>query len=186
MPSLIFKHTEKKETGYLNQLFEEKEWFESNNFPVFLPPDKNNIEKAILKEKTILNKKIPQLKKDWGKIEKEYFKIIKKLKHRKLLKKYICHISCFGPEGKYCPPNLLFVRLRTKQDENRSLETIGHELLHLIFRDYFQSRNLDYAGCESMVDAIIIKSNLNKIFPHYQKQTVGKIRKKLLKSILAG
>ena len=146
MPALIFRHTEKKETEYLNQLFEEKEWFESNNFPIFLPPDKNNTEKAILKEKIGLNRKISQLKKDWGKVEKEYFKIVKKLKHRKLLKKYICHISCFGPEGKYCPPNLIFVRLRTKQDEKQSLETIGHELLHLIFMDYFKPKNLSYAN----------------------------------------
>lgn len=184
MSSIIIRHTKKKETEYLNQLFKEKEWFESNNFLVFLPPDKNNTEKAILKEKIILNKKIPLLKKDWGKIEKDYFKIIEKFNYRKLLKKYICHISCFGPEGKYCPPNLIFVRLRTKQDENQSLETIGHELLHLIFRDYFKSRNLDYAEREGMIDAIIMKSNLNKIFPHYQKQTFGKTREKLLRSIL--
>jgi len=184
MSSIIFRHTEKKEIEYLDQLFEEKEWFESHNFPVFLPPDKKNIKEAIFREKTGLNKKISQLKKDWGKIEKEYFETIKKFKHKKLLKKYMCHISYFGPEGKYCPPNLLFVRLHTKQDENTALETVAHELLHLIFMNYFESRNLDYAEREGMIDAIILESDLNLIFPSYQKQTVGKIREELLKSIL--
>ena len=35
MPTIIFSNTKKREQEYLSQLFEEKEWFKREHFPVF-------------------------------------------------------------------------------------------------------------------------------------------------------
>ncbi len=79
---------------------------------------------------------------------------------------------------------MLFIRLRTKLDKKRAIETIGHELLHLVFADFFDSKKLGYKEREGMIDALILQSNLFKLFPWYEKQSIGKVRQKLLKTIL--
>ncbi|MFW9881714.1 MAG: hypothetical protein ACFFG0_52285 [Candidatus Thorarchaeota archaeon] len=184
MPSVIFSHTKTKEKKYLEQLLKEKEWFRRKKFSVFLPSSRTDIKQEILRKNELLKQKITQLQKTWRKIEKNYFDIVRTFHYKKLLPKYICHISYFGPEGKYCRPNLLFVRLRTKLDEKRVIETIGHELLHLLFADFFETKKLNYSEREGMVDALILQSDLSSLFPQYQKQSIGKLRPKLLKSIL--
>ena len=184
MPSVIFSHTKAKEKEYLEQLFKEKGWFKRKKFSVFLPPSKIDAKQEILRKNELLKQKITQLQKAWRKIEKDYFDIVKTFYHKKLLPKYKCHISRFGPEGKYCRPNLLFVRLRTKLDKKRVIETIGHEILHLLFADFFETKKLNYSEREGMIDALILQSDLFNLFPTYQKQSIGKLRPKLLNSIL--
>lgn len=184
MPLVIFSHTKIQENEYLKQLLKEKEWFEREQFSVFLPKNKANIEQEIVRKNELLKQKIAQLQKTWRNIEKNYFDTAKQLHYKKLLPKYTCHISRFGPEGKYCRPNQFFVRLRTKRDERRAIETIGHELLHLLFAEFFEANKLNYSEREGMVDALILQSDLSKLFPKYQKQSIGKVRQKILKSIL--
>lgn len=185
MPSVIFSHKKTKEREYFEELLKEKEWFERKQFPVFLSKNKTDSKQEILKKDKLLKQKIAQLQKAWRGIEKDYFDIVKMFHHKILSQKYICHISRFGPEGKYSRPNLIFVRLRTKLDEKRSIETIGHEILHVLFADFFKTKKLNYSEREGMVDALILQSDLINLFPRYQKQSVGKLRPKLLKSILA-
>lgn len=184
MPSVIFSHKKIQERDYLNQLLEERKWFESEKFDVFLPKNKDSIEKAITNENESLEEKVIWLKKEWKKIEKDYFKIVKKFHYKKFLPRYKCHVSRFGPEGKYTRPDMLFIRLRTKQDKKRIIETIGHELLHLIFADFLESKKLGYAEREWMIDTLMLQSNLFRLFPRYKKQSIGKVRQKLLKTIL--
>lgn len=184
MPSVVFSHTKIQEKEYLEQLLKEKEWFERKQFSVFLPKSKTDIKQEISRKDALSKQKIAQLQKAWRKIEKNYFDTAKKFHYKKLLLKYICHISRFGPEGKYCRPNQLFIRLRTKRDERRVIETIGHELLHLLFADFFEANKLNYSEREGMVDSLILQSDLSNLFPQYQKQSIGKVRQKLLKSIL--
>lgn len=184
MPSVIFSHKKIQEKEYLEQLLTEKEWFEREHFDVFLPKNKADIEQELIKKDELLKQKIAQLQKAWRNIEKNYFDAAEQLHYKKLLSKYISHISRFGPEGKYCRPNQIFIRLRTKRDETRALETIGHELFHLLFADLFEANRLNYSEREGMVDALILHGNFSKLFPQYQKQSIGKVRPKLLKSIL--
>jgi len=184
MPQVIFSHKKTREKEYLNQLLGEEEWFESENFDAFLSKNKDSIEKEIRKKHDSLSKKIIWLRKEWRKIGKDYFKTVKKFGHKKLHSIYKCHVSRFGPEGKYARPNFLFIRLRTNRDKQRVMETIGHELLHLLFADIFESKKLNYAEREGMVDALVLQSDLVNIFPHYKKQSIGKVRRKLLESIL--
>mgnify|MGYP001584750117 CR=1 FL=1 len=183
MPSLVFSHTKVREREHLSRLLEEREWFKHENFPVFLPRNQADVQKEIQRKNELLTGKAARLQKEWEKIEAEYFGTVGKFHHRKLLSKYICHVSRFGPEGKYHKPNMLFIRLRTARDEKQATETIAHELLHLVFADLFDSKGLNYAEREGMVDALIIQSNLSYLFPRYQKQSIGRIRWGLLKSI---
>lgn len=183
MSSVVFSHTKTQEKEYLTKLLNEKEWFEREQFSVFLPQSTADIEKEFLERNELLKQKIAQLQKAWRGIEADYFQIVKKFHHKRLLTKYMCHISRFGPEGKYCRPNLIFVRLRTKRDEKRAFETIGHELLHLFFADLFDSKKLNYAEREGMIDALLLKTDLVKLFPKYERQSIGKIRRVLFKSI---
>ena len=184
MSSVSFSHKKIQEREYLDQLLEERKWFESKKFGVFLPKNKGSIEKTIINKNKSLSNKIIWLKKEWKKIEGDYFKIVKNFKYKKFLSHYECHVSRFGPEGKYTRPNMLFIRLRTKQDQKRVIEPIGHELLHLLLADFFESKKLGYAERDGMVDALILQSDLFKLFPRYKKQSIGKVRQKLLKSIL--
>lgn len=184
MPQVVFAHKKFQEKEYLNQLLEERGWFESEKFNAFLPKNKNSIGKEMRKKHHSLSKEIIWLRNEWKKIEKNYFKEVKKFRHKKIHSIYECHVSRFGPEGKYTRPNMLFIRLRTKQDRQRAVETIGHELLHLLFADIFESKKLNYVEREGMVDALILQSNLVNVFPQYRKQSVGKVRKKFLEHIL--
>ena len=181
MPTIIFSNTKKREQEYLSQLFEEKEWFKREHFPVFLPPAKASNRQKI---KELSRKEIDQLNKDWKRIERDFFATIKTFRHKKLVPKYVGHVSRFGPEGKYQSPNIVFIRLRAKHDARQATETIAHELIHLFFADFFESKKLNYAECEGMVDALVLESGLADIFPNYKRQSVGKVRRKLLKSIL--
>ncbi len=184
MPTVIFSHTKTQEKEYLADLLKEKWWFERRQFPVFLPQDTTAIEKEVSKKDERLQRKTVQLQKAWRTIEAEYFQIVKKFRHKKLLSKYKCHTSRFGPEGECRRPNLLLVRLRTQRDKKRILETIGHELLHLFFIDFSKSKRLTYAEREGMVDSLILETDLAKLFPKYERQSIGKVRRNLLESIL--
>lgn len=181
---MVFSHTKTQEKEYFKRLLKEKEWFEREQFSVFLPKNITDIKQGIVRKDELLKQKIAQLQKAWRNIETDYFDTTEQLRHKKLLPKYTCHISRFGPEGSYCRPNRLFVRLRTKRDERRAIETIGHELLHLLFADFFEAERLNYFEREGMIDALILQSDLFKLFPKYQKQSIGKVRQELLKSIL--
>lgn len=184
MPQVVFSYKKIMEKKYLNQLLKEKTWFESEGFDAFLPKNKDLIEKEIIEKSSPLNKKITQLSNGWKKIEKGYFEVVKEFGGKELRSIYNCHVSRFGPEGKYMPPNTLFVRLRTKQDRQIAVETVGHELLHLLFADIFKSKKLDYAEREGVIDALMLQSDLANIFPNYRKQSIGRVRKKLLGYIL--
>lgn len=181
MSSVVFSHTKMQEKEYLHKLLEERDWFERENFPAFLPKNKDEIKNEIRRKNESLNKRITWLKKKWKEVEKDYFQIANKFKHKKILSSYKCHVSCFGPEGQYCCPNLLYIRLRTKSDKKRAIETIGHELLHLLFADFFENKKFNYSEREGMVDALILQSDLINIFSSYQKQSIGKLRQKIIK-----
>ena len=183
MLSVIFSHKKTQEREHLRQLFAERAWFARQNFFVFLPSQQADVEKEIEKNK-LPREELWWLNQEWKKVEPDFFRVIKKFKHKKLLPKYYCHVSRFGPEGKYFRPNKLIVRLRTKRDRFRVTETIGHELIHLILGDFFALKKLSYAEREGMVDALVLHSDLAGLFPEYQKQSIGKIRPKLLQSIL--
>lgn len=81
-------------------------------------------------------------------------------------------------------PNIVFLRLRTLQDEKKSLECIGHELLHLILHRFCLSKQLGYREREGLIDAVILESGLARLFPAYRRQSIGKIKKSIVREVL--
>ena len=184
MPTVIFSHTKAQEREYLTDFLKEKWWFERRQFPVFLPRNITAIEKEVSKKDERLQRKTAQLRNAWRKIEAEYFQTVRRFNHYKKRKRMLNAKSRFGTEGWSHRPNLLLVRLRTQRDNKRAIETIGHELLHLFFIDFSKSKKLTYAEREGMVDALMLETDLAKLFPKYERQSIGKVRRRLLKSIL--
>jgi len=182
MPHIIFSHTKSREKTYQQKLLSQKQWFEEYDFPVFMP--KNTNSESLNKDVLAVNKELLTLQKRWDKIEWDYFKIVGGFKNVKLLPKYISHITLYGPEGEFQAPNLLFVRLRTTKDKKLILETIGHELIHIILGKFFEKQKLGYEEVEWLVDNLILQSDLSKLFPDYKQQTVGKPKKQILGNIL--
>ena len=187
MPKIYFSSTNNHEREYLFRLLKEKKWFKDANFTnVLLPKDEKEAELVIARRRSELFKnKIGKLEKSWRKIEPEFFRVARSYKQKKLLNKYLCHVSQFGPEGKYRRPNFIFIRLRTKKDDKRALETIAHELLHLMFADFLESKKATYPEREGIIDILIAQSDLKKLFTHYEMQSVGRVNQKMLKEILS-
>jgi len=183
MSYILFDIDKEKDLKYVKELFKEKTWFEREQFPIYLPKKESVIESEIKQNKKYLGKNIKWLKAEWKKIEKPYFKAIKKFKYQKIINTYTCHVSYFGVEGRYRAPHQLFIRLHNERDKKRVLETIAHELLHLIFNNYFIRNHCTYREREWLIDQIIIKSELKKLFPLYKEQTIGKPKPRILKKL---
>lgn len=184
MSSVVFSRTKELEDKYLSELLEEREWFERENFPIFLPKDGDGLVAETDSNRVELEKDLIWLDNEWKIVETDYFSVIERFKHTSMESVYNCHISRFGPEGKYRCPDQLFVRFRTLNDKETIIETISHELLHLVFEDYFESNNLTYAQREGTVDALILQSSIHRLFPDYTAQSVGEIEETVLSSIL--
>lgn len=183
MPSVIFTYTKEKEKKYAAYLLKKKEWFDKNNFPIFLPASASNIDQDIAQQRASIIKKSAIAKTNWKKIEKAFFRITEQLNLAKILPKYFCQVSSFGPQGTYSSPDSFRVRLRTIVDTKYASATIGHELLHLVFADLFDSKKLNYAEREGMIDALILETGFIKLFPKYGKQSIGKVNRVLFRSI---
>ncbi|MFH1909833.1 MAG: hypothetical protein ABIJ72_01390 [bacterium] len=111
--------SKKRETQRLADLFAEYKWFVKNDFPIILPKISQSIKGSLLKKqsktklldlankilkneydknKYLASKKLAE--KEWQKVEKDFFEIIKKYKF-KVRNKYFCYISLYGPMGQF-------------------------------------------------------------------------------------
>lgn len=172
-----------REKAYLIRIFKQKTWFKCAGFPAFVPRDLTAAESKTWRKAT-LDRKINQLRVKWTEVETHFFQILSTFRHAQLLPRYICHISRYGPEGEYRRPNMVFVRLRTKQDEIQAVETLAHELLHLSFSQFFSSSAFDYQQREGIIDALVMRSSLKELLPHYRKQSIGKEPRGLIRRTL--
>lgn len=185
MPTVYFSHRSEAERAYLRDLQGERAWFERNHFPVYLP-DEHGLDSATAeKARAVLRESTQRVRIAWREISGRFFSTQRMLRHARNLDAYRCHVSRFGPEGKYRRPNFVFLRLRTKRDERRAVETVAHELLHLTFADFFERRKLRYAQREGIIDALFVESPLRTLFPRYQVQSAGKRSTAILREILA-
>lgn len=172
-PKVIFSHTKADEVEYLQNLEQERGWFKAHKFPAVLPPiNSKPIEQYELHQLEV-EKRIPEIEGAWCKIEASFFEILDEVVNLDQIK-YYCHVSFFGPEGKYHRPNYLFVRANKQQDTNisRILETVAHELIHLAIANDADNNDLTYRDKECLVDSIFKSIGLKDIFPNYQAQNI--------------
>ncbi len=172
------------EEELLSGLLLQRAWFASSGIRVFIPPSVAAGKKTITSSAPTLRVRKKWLERSWRGIEKDFFTIMSGFRYRKILRKYQCQVTYFGCEGQYRPPDRIIVRLHTTKDKRSATETIGHELLHLSFHDFFRQKRFGYAEREGMVDALMMQSPLHKLFPGYRRQPMGKIHPRILSSIL--
>lgn len=179
----MFSKTLQLELRHQHALNKQRDWFKRESFPVFFP--QHHSSPAVRTSQIqISDQKILQLSTVWHEIESDYFTIVQRFHLAKLYRKYRCHVSAYGPEGMFQSPTTVFLRLRTKRDEARACETLGHELIHLMFDHVLSQKKLTYAECEGMVDALITNTALKEIFPKYERQPIGRVNRGILNQIV--
>lgn len=174
MTKVIFTYNLEDEINYLTELEKERQWFLDNDFPVELPDKGENFEILYTKHKTTVFKLQTKVETAWHRIEAKFWSILyDHIPNGRYHSKFNCHVSHFGPEGKYQRPNKIFVRLNNDKDTNieRILETIAHELVHVTMADYFEEQELSYKEKEKRVDDFIT-DNLRGIFQNYNNQSL--------------
>jgi hypothetical protein len=178
MSHVNFFHDVRRERGHQRHLDELRAWFRKQKMPVNLP----------LPSSTVFDPRRPSIKtvqtieKAWQKKERAYFSIVQRFATADIRKSYITHVSLFGPEGQFRRPNILFLRLDAQDGTVRVVETIAHELLHLIL--YRTLARLSYEEREGTVDQLFRRSRLKKLFPRYTLQSIGKPHEDTLQKIL--
>ena len=196
---LQFLYSKNQEGKKLLDIYDEYQWFVDNDFSIILPKfcveiyqkNKNNkkhFTKALNVElNKIYNKKDYQpknkkVKKNWQKIEKEFFSSLSSFNF-KTEDKYICHISLYGPEGQFKYPNIVNLRIKNNKDIKNANETIAHELIHLLIYNKAKKLKLNYREIEGVVDLFFVETKLKTIFPKYKLQNIGVHKKNLLQKI---
>ena len=194
-----FTFSKKEELKKLLDLRSKYQWFLDNDFPICMPSfykalylkHKDNIgafEKE-LKSRLDFNQEIYKekqliIEKKWKSVEKEYFRTLEELGFS-LLKKYVCVLSLYGPEGRFHDPNTINVRIATKRDiENMNL-TIAHEIIHLAIMDYVDKLKFGYEETEGVVDLFFKETSLVDVFPEYRLQDGIKHSKSNLNKVLS-
>jgi hypothetical protein len=113
--------------------------------------------------------KFQQLCSAWSNLETEITVAIKEIVAKQndveLLDSYQCYILPYGCYGYYNPPNEIFINIRDAEI-NHILETIIHELLHLIFIKQVNKKS--HHELEQFIDDFFTSKELQKIFPNYK------------------
>ncbi len=169
MPKVVFDHNETDEIEYLQNLEQERDWFVENDFPAVLPDENTKPAESYQQNRTVIEQRLPEVEDSWSQLADNFFAALAKTINLPN-QTYECHLSFFGPEGKYHRPNYLFVRANPTDTVSSILETIAHELIHLAVANDATQQNLDYAAKEKLVDDIMTSPELKKIFPNYRSQ----------------
>lgn len=171
MPRVTFSHTKKLEAEHQASLAKDAAWFRKSGMRACLPSGQHVPESP--KEKADLTIRSGRVAKSWRSVESNFFRIVRSFSGVRIPQRIICHVTHFGPEGQYRMPNVVFLRLRNRRDERRAAECIAHELLHLVLYHAMHRKNLTYTRQEGIVDALVLESGLARLFPRYQRQSVG-------------
>ncbi len=168
MPTVTFSHDIRRERAHQRDLEELRTWFRRQRMPVNLPLPKS----ALFTLGTPSPIDIRTVERAWRKKERAYFSIVRRFSTADVRPVYISHVSIFGPEGQFRRPNRLFLRIIKTDPVPRVVETIAHELLHLIL--YRSLSRLSYEEREGTVDQLFRRSKLRTLFPRYTIQSIGK------------
>ena len=187
-----FLASKKNELKRLVNLYGDYQWFIDNDFPVILPAffkkiykkygnadlNKNLIDRIFDRElnriykKNIYTKKAFFLKNNWVNVEKNFLSVLADLKI-KPSSDFFCYLSLYGPAGQFKTPNIINLRIANKKDLKEANISIAHEIIHLLLYKKFTRMRLGYKQTEGMVDLFFTETDVKKIFPKYEKQTIA-------------
>ncbi len=182
MSRVSFSANPQQESLYRKALLRERAWFVCTSMTAYLPTPKDTVSAC---DDGRFRENVMGLQQAWRRIEVPFFRQAKLLHHAKVHPTYRCHVSVFGPEGKYRRPNQLFLRLRTSRDKRLATEALAHELVHLFLAEFCAAKRCSYAEREGLVDAILASALFRQFFPQYRIQSVGRVPYRLLPTVLS-
>jgi hypothetical protein len=111
-----------------------------------------------------------QCEKGWQEIQSEVLARLSFLakKYQVTLPEHIrCVTTIYGPYGYFYAPDTVYVNIGWK-DTHFSLETMVHEILHLVFEDVLKEK-VEHVDMENAIDALFVE-NFGHLFPNYYVQ----------------
>lgn len=195
-----FIYSLKEEISRLTDLASEYQWFLDNNFPATFPKFYNRLYQDAKSHKCIFRQilsrelskiydkkkyasRVAEAQNNWSKVEREVLMIMQDL-GLKVKDNYVCYVSLYGPEGQFCYPNIINLRLANQSDIRSANKTITHEILHLAIFNKAKKLKLDYKQTEGAVDMLFKETELKRIFPEYKLQNIAIHNKLLLRQII--
>ena len=179
-----FTYNARVEVRFLSEILKEREWFVTTGVKAYIPDSYSEGIRLMRDESVRWQKNKIRITRLWKDIEPDFFSVVQDFPFGEIRKLYSCQLTHFGCEGQYHSPSRIIVRVHTRDDVRNCPEVIAHEILHLVFHRYFLSKKLGYEYREGMIDALFQQSGLCRIFPRYKRQPMGKIRPRLLHTIL--
>lgn len=91
-------------------------------------------------------------------------------------------LTRYGPGGSYWLPNRVVVKIYN--DKRDILETIVHEIVHLIIeKPLINKHQIPHREKEALVDYLMTTKKMSQVFPGYRVQKFGKPSEELLRKI---
>lgn len=196
-----FLLSKKQELKKLLNIYSDYQWFIDNDFPVVLPEfykdlylktgkDKKEFKERLSEEldkiysQSIYRKQKEIVEKNWQKIEKKFFDILKNF-GLNIEESYFCYISLYGPEGQFQYPNAVNIKVSNSNDIKESNINIAHEIIHLAVFNKVKKLKLDYEQTEGIVDLFFTETEFKKLFADYKLQSIARHNKELFKKVVA-
>lgn len=92
-----------------------------------------------------------------------FFFVLESFFGKKFKKKIIVHISKYGVGGGYNLPNNVYINMDLRYDP---IETIRHEIIHLIIENFIEKNKIKHWEKEKIVELLegILNTYPNKIY----------------------
>lgn len=109
-----------------------------------------------------------KMKESWAKYAPSIIPKLSTLTNSIHLGRYRCVLTFYGPYGYYYTPDTIYVNI-TKGTPDEWMETLLHELLHLIFSEKIEG--MEHLEEERFIDSTFVDL-FGDIFPNYQVQKI--------------
>jgi len=178
---LVIKYGEKLERKRIKNTLEKLSWYDkfgySPRFPRKINPKLDNLEKiyAALKneyKEEDYKKVTAKLNSEFSKIEDSFFKNLQKLCGGRRKRSFILILTKYGVGGSYSLPNKIIYNFGMKSS---SVNTILHEIVHLVIEPYIQKYEIQQNEKERIVDLILSLKSFK--LTNYKMQKRGEERK---------
>lgn len=150
MQKIIFKINSIKEEKQVFKLVRDNLEFLKKERLIFTWPEKSIEEEY---DKKLLEEAKKKIEQEWKQKENNFFRKIELFFNIKIKKPFIVKISNYGTLGSY--NNLERKVTINKNHKNKDIvETIKHEIIHIIIEPYIQKLKIDHSRKEYIVNSI--------------------------------